>query len=190
MLFMNNANAGASGIHLEDTRNSGDAVMQIKIGDWSTLGADARLVRHEVFVREQNVPAEIELDQYDAESIHAVAYDDLGRPVGTGRLLRDAHIGRMAVLAVCRGKGVGSRLLTSLIDEARRLHYPHVALSAQVHARAFYEAHGFMPEGEHYLDAGIEHVMMHRTLDAGAGTDTNAGADPHDNRQENSKATT
>lgn len=134
--------------------------MRVRTGNWKTLGDDARKVRYSVFVVEQNVPVEIELDDNDAVCVHAVAYDDAGRAVGTGRLLPDTHIGRMAVLPTCRGQGVGSQLLRALIHEARLRSYPEVVLSAQLHAIPFYERHGFIPEGEPYQDAGIEHVRM------------------------------
>lgn len=138
--------------------------MLIRTGDWHTLGSDACAVRHEVFVVEQNVPLEIEQDDRDAVCVHAVAYDGSGRAVGTGRLLPDAHIGRMAVLRRCRGQGVGSQLLRALIHEARLRSYPEVILSAQMQAIAFYERHGFIAEGEPYRDAGIEHMQMRRPL--------------------------
>lgn len=140
--------------------------MHIEIGDWKTLSHDASRVRHEVFVIEQNVPVDIELDVHDAQCIHAVAYDESDRPVGTGRLLPDAHIGRMAVLQAYRGQGVGSRLLVQLINEARRRGYAQVVLSAQTHAQPFYERHGFIAEGSLYMDAGIEHRLMRLPLAA------------------------
>lgn len=137
---------------------------KVVLGDWETSKADAMAIRYEVFVREQHVPLEIELDSEDAHSMHAVAYDERGAAVGTGRLLRDAHIGRMAVRASHRGLGVGSVLLRALIEQACKRHYPQVVLSAQIHARAFYEAHGFIAEGDIYIEAGIEHVTMRRAL--------------------------
>lgn len=141
----------------------GDA-MKIRTGDWQTLGDDAQKVRYEVFVVEQDVPVEIELDDRDAVCVHVVAYDASGQAVGTGRLLPDAHIGRMAVLQKCRGQGVGSQLLRVLIHEAGLRAYPEVILSAQTHAIAFYERHGFVPEGRPYSDAGIEHMQMRRRV--------------------------
>lgn len=137
---------------------------KVVLGDWETSKADAMAIRYEVFVREQHVPIEIELDSEDARSVHALAYDEGGAAVGTGRLLPDAHIGRMAVRASHRGMGVGSVLLRALIAEACRRHYSQVVLSAQVHARAFYVAHGFTADGDIYIEAGIEHVTMRRTL--------------------------
>ena len=138
--------------------------MRIEIGNWQMLGNDASTVRHEVFVVEQNVPVDIELDAHDAEGVHAVAYDENNRPVGTGRLLPDAHIGRMAVVLACRGQGVGSVLLEHLIHQARQRDYPQVVLSAQTHAQLFYERYGFIAEGPLYMDAGIEHILMRLPL--------------------------
>ena len=125
---------------------------------------DARDVRYRVFVLEQDVPVDIEQDARDGECTHVVAYDNQGRAVGTGRLLPDAHIGRMAVLSAYRGQGIGSDLLKALIHDARCQNYPEVFLSAQLHAMAFYQAHGFASEGAHYFDAGIEHVRMRQRL--------------------------
>jgi predicted GNAT family N-acyltransferase len=136
----------------------------VTLGNWDQCKAHAGPIRLAVFVQEQGVPLELELDAEDAYSVHAVAYGPQGDPVGTGRLLRDGHIGRMAVSAACRGQGVGSALLTALINEARSRHYPQVVLSAQLHAQAFYAAHGFVAEGDVYLDAGIQHVTMRRGL--------------------------
>jgi predicted GNAT family N-acyltransferase len=137
---------------------------RVVLGDWETSKRDATAIRHEVFVCEQHVPIEIELDTEDAYSVHAVAYDERGVAVGTGRLLQDAHIGRMAVRASHRGLGVGSLLLRALIAEACKRHYSQIVLSAQVHARGFYAAHGFKADGDIYIEAGIEHVTMRRAL--------------------------
>jgi predicted GNAT family N-acyltransferase len=134
------------------------------VGNWEASRADAIAIRHEVFVLEQGVPVEIELDSEDVFSLHAVAYGASGLAVGTGRLLRNAHIGRMAVLAAYRGQGVGAALLTALVSKSRELGHKEVVLSAQVHARKFYAAHGFVAEGDIYLDAGIEHITMRRIV--------------------------
>lgn len=136
----------------------------ITLGDWAACRKDAMAVRHAVFVQEQHVPPELEMDDQDERCVHAVAYDESGTPVGTGRLLPDAHIGRMAVLAAYRRDGVGSRLLSALVNEARRRKYMEVVLSAQLHALDFYARHGFVAEGEVYLDAGIQHVTMRHAL--------------------------
>ena len=138
--------------------------LRVDIGDWATLGGDAYVIRHEVFVLEQSVPESLERDAFDETSLHAVAYDELGTPVGTGRLLADGHIGRMAVRRIARGQGVGGRILIDLIEAARRAGHESVALNAQVQAQAFYSAHGFVAHGPVFQDAGIDHVVMTRPL--------------------------
>ena len=138
-------------------------MLKIQLLDWTRAQAEAKPIRFEVFVDEQRVPAEIELDEHDAHCVHAIAYDD-GRAVGTGRLLPDGHIGRMAVLKAVRGKGIGKALLRALIEAARRRGDREVMLSAQVHAVGFYLAEGFEPEGAVYEEAGIPHQAMHRRL--------------------------
>ena len=140
--------------------------IKVVLGDWTSCKQDAMAIRHEVFVVEQHVPVEEELDLEDQYCIHALAYDGQGAAVGTGRLLRNAHIGRMAVRAPYRGRGVGSQLLTALVNEARRQQYLEVVLAAQLHALAFYAAHGFVAEGDVYMDAGIQHVTMRHALTA------------------------
>ena len=137
---------------------------RIVLGDWTDCAHDATRIRHEVFVIEQHVPLEEELDARDAECVHAIAYALDGTPVGTGRLLPDGHIGRMAVRKPARRQGVGSLILNSLIDEARRRGHLQVELAAQIHAQPFYAAHGFRAEGGVFQDAGIDHVNMRRTL--------------------------
>lgn len=140
------------------------AMVRIELGDWTRLQPLAAPLRFAVFVEEQKVPAEMELDEWDALSVHAIAFDDAGTAVGTGRLLPDGHIGRMAVARSARGSGVGSALLVALMDEARRHGHEHAVLSAQTHAVAFYARHGYAIEGPEYLDAGIPHVDMRRRL--------------------------
>ena len=131
----------------------------IELMSWEQARAHAAPIRFEVFVREQRVPADIELDGMDAQCIHAVAFQG-ATPVGTGRLLPDGHIGRMAVLKSHRSKGVGAAMLKRLIQAARERGDRQVALSAQVHAVAFYRAHGFVVEGGVYEEAGIAHQAM------------------------------
>lgn len=132
----------------------------IQLGDWTTLQADAQSVRTAVFVVEQKIPAELEWDVMDAQCLHAVAYDEAKRPVGTGRLLPDGHIGRMAVLASARGSGVGAALLRLLMEQARVRGELGVQLNAQLSAESFYQRAGFTREGELFDEAGIPHVHM------------------------------
>lgn len=134
----------------------------IRFGDWNALSADAKTIRFEVFVEEQKVPADIELDDMDAVCLHAVAYDAAGTPIGTGRLLPDGHIGRMAVRASARGTGTGGALLHALMAQAQARGDARVVLSAQAHAAPFYLRHGFVVDGEEFFEAGIAHIQMQR----------------------------
>ncbi|AKN66072.1 GNAT family N-acetyltransferase [Herbaspirillum seropedicae] len=141
--------------------------MNIITGSWDAMRAHAQPIRFDVFVDEQQVPAEIELDEMDAHCIHAVAYDEAGQPLATGRLLPDGHIGRMAVRKAGRGKGVGGAVLQALMQAARARGDREVVLNAQTHAAPFYAAHGFVQEGEIFLEAGIEHITMRASLAPG-----------------------
>jgi predicted GNAT family N-acyltransferase len=135
----------------------------VRLGDWPTLGTVAAPVRIAVFVREQGFPADEEFDDDDPRALHAVA-DVGGAAVGTGRLLPDGRIGRMAVIASARGAGVGAAILQALIDAARERGDAAVVLSAQVSAVGFYLRHGFEPQGGVYDDTGVPHRAMRRTL--------------------------
>lgn len=147
-------------------------MIRIELCDWAQAGADATRIREIVFVAEQGVPADIELDEHDPRCLHALARDETGAAVGTGRLLpserRDgrstARIGRMAVLKAWRGQGIGSAILLRLLEAARDRADTDVVLASQLHARDFYLAHGFLEEGEEFLDAGIPHRAMRRAL--------------------------
>src|SRR5687767_13373366 len=134
-------------------------MLQIELMPWEKARAHAAPIRFTVFVQEQGVPFEIELDEQDARSIHAVVFDQ-EKPVATGRLLPEGHIGRMAVLKDWRCRGIGALILQALVERAKERGYAEVALSAQVHAVPFYRAHGFVPQGEEYLEAGIRHQAM------------------------------
>jgi len=136
------------------------AQYDIRCGDWSVLNEDAKIIRFEVFVEEQKVPAELEMDDMDAVCLHAVAYDAAGTPIGTGRLLPDGHIGRMAVRKSGRGTGVGGALLQTLMARAKARGDRQVVLSSQTHAAPFYQRHGFTIEGEEFFEAGIAHINM------------------------------
>lgn len=133
---------------------------RVETGDWATLGDRARPLREEVFVLEQNVPRELEWDEADTTSRHVVALDAGSRTIGTGRLLSDGHIGRMAVAAAWRGQGVGAALMETLLAEAAQHTMDRLQLHAQTHATGFYARHGFVAVGDEYLEAGIPHRTM------------------------------
>jgi len=138
----------------------------ITIGPWAQQRQAARALRHQVFVVEQGVPEALELDDMDAVSLHALAYDG-NQAVATGRLLPDGHIGRMAVRHDARGAGVGSAVLHALMEQARQRGDREVVLHAQLTAQDFYARHGFEPEGDIFMDAGIEHIAMRHRFSPG-----------------------
>jgi predicted GNAT family N-acyltransferase len=138
-------------------------MVRIELMPWEKAREDASRVRFEVFVEEQKVPREIELDEHDPACVHALAYAG-EQPVATGRLLPDGHIGRMAVLKEWRRRGIGGQILSQLTEAARRRGDRQIVLSAQVHAVPFYRAHGFEAQGPTYLEAGIPHQDMRRRL--------------------------
>ena len=147
---------------------AGEAMTRVEQGGWDRLGADARTLRTTVFVEEQKIPAELEWDAADATALHAVAYNRLGAPLATGRLLPaengSGHIGRMAVVQPMRGGGVGRQVLNALIDAARARGDASVRLHAQRSAIAFYRRAGFVEEGPAFVEAGIAHQGMVGTL--------------------------
>jgi len=138
--------------------------IEIVLGDWAELRKQASAIRFEVFVEEQRVPEAEELDVMDALCLHALALDEQGNAVATGRLLPNGHIGRMAVRMTERNKGVGAAVLQALIDAALKKGFKEVFLGAQLHARGFYARQGFEAFGEVFMDANIEHIMMKKTL--------------------------
>jgi len=137
---------------------------RVELMPWDKAQPDAAPLRFAIFVGEQNVPPGIELDEMDEKSLHALAFDAAGRPIGTGRLLPDGRIGRMAVVKEWRRRGVGADLLEALVEEARRRGFREVKLSAQLQAAEFYRVHGFVAEGKVYEEAGILHQAMRRSL--------------------------
>lgn len=141
----------------------------------ASLGA-LRHIRDTVFVEEQRVPIEIERDDIDPACIHVLARDADGAPIGTGRLSPSGKIGRMAVLPGWRGRGVGRALLQQLIGHARNEGRRELVLNAQASAESFYALDGFLPVGERFEEAGIEHQAMRRVLNAPMAVDTAAQA--------------
>jgi YbgC/YbaW family acyl-CoA thioester hydrolase len=147
---------------------AGEPVVQIKRGSWADIGRDASRVRTEVFVEEQRIPKEMEWDEADHTAVHAVAYNRMGRPLATGRLLQHApgvaKIGRMAVSRVLRGTKLGREILESLAEAARARGDHEVLLHAQRSAEGFYQRLGFTVRGEPFDEVGIPHVEMVRSL--------------------------
>jgi predicted GNAT family N-acyltransferase len=136
----------------------------IRVCDWTRGAAALRKIRHEVFVVEQHVPDVLEWDDADAQSVHALAEDPDGTPIGCARLLPDGHIGRVAVIRAWRGRRVGEGLLLRLIDEAQCRGDARAIVNAQVAAIPFYERYGFVVTGGEFEEAGIAHRVMERAL--------------------------
>ena len=120
-------------------------------------------IRFEVFVDEQNVPEELEIDGLDEEAKHVLAYID-NEAIGTGRILSDGHIGRVAVLKKHRGLGIGKFLMQELITCSDEKKKKKLWLASQWHAHGFYLDLGFDCEGEIYEQAGIDHIKMPKKL--------------------------
>lgn len=159
--------------NLPVTDSSKAGAAQVVVGTWDVLGDDARGVREAVFIVEQGIARELEWDQWDALSLHAVARDARGAAIGTGRLLPAhfdpdhagvGHIGRMAVLAAARRGGIGGLILAGLMHEARRQGFSAIVLNAQTYVAAFYAAHGFVAFGPQFREVDIPHVSMRAPL--------------------------
>ena len=140
----------------------------VETSDWANERDRAALcaVREEVFVREQGVPPEMELDEDDPRSLHVMARALDGTVVGAGRLTPAGQIGRMAVLKDWRDRGVGSALLQLLLEQARTRGMPELRLHAQAGATDFYLKHGFEIAGEEFMEAGIAHRPIRIGVDA------------------------
>lgn len=136
----------------------------IKRVTWQEAEADLRVLREFVFIGEQHVPSELEWDGKDEDCVHILAQDLKGRGIGTARMTTDGQIGRMAVLRAWRNRGVGSDMLTALLTIARARQLDRVQLDAQTHAIDFYLRHDFIAQGETFMDAGIPHQHMTRSL--------------------------
>ena len=133
------------------------------ICDYKSNIEDICAIRYEVFVDEQNVPEELEIDGLDNKAKHVLAFVD-EVPIGTGRILSDGHIGRVAVLRDYRGLGIGKLIMKELVKWAQDKSLEKVWLSSQWHAHSFYIYLGFVCVGEIYIEAGIDHIKMYRTL--------------------------
>lgn len=138
---------------------------RVEPADWNVDQTDLKFVRAEVFILGQNIPEAEEWDDLDARSIHVIARDNDGKPIGTGRLTPDDMIGRMAVLESWRGHNVGAAIMRALIERARAQHRHALEMHAQTHAIPFYQRFGFEPYGDEFIECGIPHRMMRLELD-------------------------
>jgi len=134
-----------------------------EVVDYVTHQAIIHSVRQSVFVFEQSIPADLEIDQHDFTSKHVLACWE-GMAVGTGRLTPDGQIGRVAVIRPFRRRGVGRCMMEVLLQVATQQRHPEVMLAAQCHAIPFYERLGFRQQGTVFQKLGIAHVMMYKRL--------------------------
>src|SRR4030042_1199087 len=118
-------------------------MIKVKIVGYDEFFDQIKNIRDDVFCREQGIPQDIEFDGLDSTAIHSIVFDE-DIEIGTGRMLSDGHIGRIAVKKQYRGKGIGKIIMESLIDEAINMQFPEVWLSSQIHAKGFYEKLGFI----------------------------------------------
>jgi predicted GNAT family N-acyltransferase len=137
--------------------------IESKICNYKNNEKEICKIRFEVFVDEQNVPEELEIDGLDDEAKHVLIYNN-DEPIGTGRILSDGHIGRVAVLKKYRGLGIGKSVMQELIKWALENNLKKLWLSSQWHAHSFYLDLDFVCEGEIYEEAGIDHIKMFRML--------------------------
>jgi predicted GNAT family N-acyltransferase len=150
----------------------GTGAYRVQAVEYPRAMVELHAIRDAVFVREQQVPPELERDELDPSCLHVVARTLSGEAIGTGRMAPPrpdlpAKIGRMAVLPGWRDRGVGSAMLLTLLRLARQRGWYEVALNAQAPAVDFYLRHDFVPQGARFIEAGIEHQAMHRIV-AGA----------------------
>ena len=136
----------------------------VRAATWREDQAALQAVRIPVFVVEQKVDAREEFDEIDPICQHLLAVDSSGNAIGTGRIDSHGKIGRMAVLPGWRQRGVGRAILQKAIEAARTHGLKRVYLHSQVSALGFYQREGFADYGEHFFEAGIEHVAMERNL--------------------------
>jgi predicted GNAT family N-acyltransferase len=144
----------------------GDVIngLVVEAANWNQDKAALIKLRGIVFVQEQNVPVELEIDGLDPDCRHVKATKN-GQTIGTARLLPNGHIGRMCVLNAYRNQGIGTKMLDCLIqlaffDRATSEQMDEVALNSQSSAIAFYQASGFVICSEEFMEANIAHRKM------------------------------
>lgn len=134
----------------------------------SKIYSDALAIRKQVFIEEQQVPPEREIDVYEHQTTHFVLYNDQNEPVATVRLLSSDHnsikVQRMAVIKQARKKGYGKMIMKEAESYAKECGYHEITLGAQITARNFYHDLGYQEEGDFFLDAGIQHITMTKKI--------------------------
>lgn len=141
--------------------------MEVIIAKDEKQREEAFQVRHIVFVEEQNVPLDEEIDEYEETSTHFVLYNDEGEPIGAGRFREVDHYGkieRICVLPSYRKLGAGKLIMEKIIEFAKENGYSKIKLNSQTHAIPFYEKLGFVVTSGEFMDAGIPHKTMELTF--------------------------
>ncbi|MFW1941145.1 GNAT family N-acetyltransferase [Acinetobacter junii] len=139
-------------------------MFRVQSGHWDKLEQDAKFIRKQVFIIEQNIPEEEEWDDQDMISDHFVVYDQ-DQPIATARLLQNNSVGRVAVLKTYRGQGIGHMIMLEIIRQAHQQDRTFLQLSSQVHAISFYEKLGFSIQGDAYDECGIPHIKMQLVIE-------------------------
>jgi predicted GNAT family N-acyltransferase len=140
--------------------------ISIQITHWEEAKSQVMPIRHEIFIKEQEVPEELEWDEFDQNALHAIIKKE-NQVIGTARLIIDntiAKIGRMAIQKEYRQQGIGQELLLTLMQRAKEKGAQECILHAQTHAIAFYAKANFEPNGPIFDEAGIPHVEMRLIL--------------------------
>ena len=140
-------------------------VWTVRQAQWSTDCDGLLEVRGAVFVVEQGVDVSVERDGRDGECLHVIAEDSAGLPIGAGRISSEGKVGRIAVLGGWRGQGVGKAIMNELLRQAEREGMRHTYLHSQSSAAGFYLQFGYRAEEDEFLEAGIPHLKMVRTVD-------------------------
>ena len=137
--------------------NNGISIQQ---ANWVTDQHQLTAVRTVVFIQEQKVAAELEMDGNDLHCQHVKAVNEKGEIIGTARLLPNHYIGRMCVLKSHRNMGIGGKMLCYFIDYARTNNFQSLMLNSQLTARSFYQKYGFVADSDVFIEADIEHIHM------------------------------
>jgi predicted GNAT family N-acyltransferase len=132
----------------------------IQFADWEEDAKQLTSLRHKVFVDEQNVPIEIEIDDMDVECLHIKAVLNNGQIIGTARLLPSNYVGRMCVSREYRGQGIAGAMLEFIIQYAKHQNLQSLHLNAQISAQTLYERYGFVADSDIFMEAGIQHRHM------------------------------
>lgn len=132
----------------------------VEFADWSKDRQALIDIRTRVFVHEQQVPIDLEIDDMDSKCLHLKALKADQEVIGTARLLPSNYIGRMCVLKEYRGLGVGRSILAFIIQHAQRREINQLMLNAQLSALPFYQRFGFEADSEIFMEAGIKHKHM------------------------------